>query len=781
MAFFHKIGTHYNCSLVIDIYPHGVYHESIKKCRKGGITLKTESYEIEGMSCAACSSAVERVTRRLTGVAESNVNLMTGKMSISYDETAVAPEDIMAAVTKAGFGVCLEAGQRAAASKEEDLLKPQRRALIWSAIFSALLLYLSMGQMLVKNLPIPDIFSIETHAVNFAVAQLLLTVPVLFIWRERFYSGFSALVRRSPNMDSLVAIGCAASFLYSLVMTFLITDNPHHSHHLYYESAAVVLTLIGLGKFFEQRSKQKTKGAITKLMELSPETAVLVRDGVQSLVPTESLAVGDTVLVKPGARVPLDGIVISGSSGVDEAMLTGESMPVFKAPGDPLIGGSINQNGALYAEITRTGGDTTLAKIIKFVEDAQGKKAPISKTADKVAGVFVPVVMAIAVLAAAVWLLAGQDLSFALRVFTGVLVIACPCALGLATPTAIMVGTGLGAKYGILIRSGEALEITHKTQVVVLDKTGTVTEGKPVVTRLFSTNGAEDHLLRLAVLAEGASDHPLAKAVMDYAAEKGFSSTETLTEFENISGKGVRGRLSDGKKLLAGSALLLQQAGVDTGELDEAAQQLSAQGQSVIFVALGGMLSGLLAVADTVKPSAASAIAKLNAGGIETVLLTGDNRRAAEYIAGLVGIKRVYAEVLPEEKASIVEKLQQGGKTVMMVGDGINDAPALAQADIGCAIGSGSDIAIESADVVLMKGDLVDVFRAIKLSRLTIRNVRQNLFWAFCYNTLGIPIAAGVLYPFNQTLLSPMLAGLAMSLSSVFVVGNALRLRRKKL
>ena len=743
--------------------------------------MKTESYEIEGMSCAACSSAVERVTRRLSGVAESNVNLMTGKMSISYDETAVAPEDIMAAVTKAGFGVRPEAEEKKSAPTETDLLKPQRRALIWSAIFSAVLLYVSMGQMLVNNLPMPDILSMETHPVNFAVVQLLLTMPVLFIWRERFYGGFSALLRRNPNMDSLVAIGCAASFLYSLVMTFLISDMPHNAHHLYYESAAVVLTLIGLGKYFEQRSKQKTKGAITKLMELSPETAVLVRDGVQSLVKTESLAVGDTVLVKPGARVPLDAVVLSGSGGVDEAMLTGESMPVFKSPGDTLIGGSINQNGALYAKITRTGGDTTLAKIIKYVEDAQGKKAPISKTADRVAGVFVPVVMVIAVLAAAVWLAAGQDLSFALRVFTGVLVIACPCALGLATPTAIMVGTGLGAKNGILIRSGEALEITHQTRVVVLDKTGTVTEGKPVVTRLVSADGSEDELLRLAVLAESASDHPLAKAVLEYGAQRGIAPTETLAEFENTSGKGVSGIMADGKVVFAGSELLLNQSGIDTGLLSDKAKELSGQGQSVIFVARGGALVGLLAVADTVKPSAAAAIEKLNAAGIETVLLTGDNRRAAEYIAAQVGIKKVFAEVLPEEKAGIVEKLQQDGKTVMMVGDGINDAPALAQADIGCAIGSGSDIAIESADVVLMKSDLMDVFRAIRLSRLTIRNVRQNLFWAFCYNTLGIPIAAGVLYPFNQTLLSPMLAGLAMSLSSVFVVGNALRLRRKKL
>ena len=743
--------------------------------------MKTESFNIEGMSCAACSSAVERVTRRLSGVEESNVNLMTGKMSISYDETAVAPADIMAAVEKAGFGVRPESTEKAPPVAEKDPLKGQRLGLIWSAVLSALLLYVSMGQMLVKNLPLPDIFSMESHPVNFAIIQLLLTMPVLFIWRERFFGGFSALLHRSPNMDSLVAIGCAASFLYSLVMTFLISDMPHHAHHLYYESAAVVLTLIGLGKYFEQRSKQKTKGAITKLMELSPETAVLVRDGVQTLVKTESLAVGDTVLIKPGARVPLDAVVISGSGGVDEAMLTGESVPVFKAAGDTLIGGSINQNGALYAKITRIGGDTTLAKIIKFVEDAQGKKAPISKTADRVAGVFVPVVMAIAVLAAAIWLLAGQDLSFALRVFTGVLVIACPCALGLATPTAIMVGTGLGAKNGILIRSGEALEITHKTNVVVLDKTGTVTEGKPVVTRLFSAEGSENELLRLAVLAESASDHPLAKAVLEYGAERGFMPTEALAEFENTSGKGVSGTMADGRRVYAGSRIWLEQQGIEASALAAEEAELSSQGQSLIFVGAEGSFLGLLAVADTVKPSSVAAIEKLNAAGIETVLLTGDNSRAARYIAAQVGIRQVFAEVLPEEKAGIVEKLQQGGKTVMMVGDGINDAPALAQADIGCAIGSGSDIAIESADVVLMKSDLMDVFRAIRLSRLTIRNVRQNLFWAFCYNTLGIPIAAGVLYPFNQTLLSPMLAGLAMSLSSVFVVGNALRLRRKKL
>jgi Cu+-exporting ATPase len=609
--------------------------------------------------------------------------------------------------------------------------------------------------------------------------QLLLTVPVLYCGRSFFLSGFKALWHRNPNMDSLVAIGSACSFVYSVVMTFLISDDPHaYVHNLYYESAAVVLTLVSLGKFLESRNMQKTKGAITALMRLAPDTAILADSGRE--VPTKTLKAGDTVLVKPGARVPADGVVTEGESSVNEAMLTGESLPVEKTVGSEVIGGSVNQNGALYVRVTRTGEDTTLSRIIRFVEDAQGKKAPISKTADRVAGVFVPTVMAIALLAAIAWAVAGQPFAFVLRVFTSVLVIACPCALGLATPTAIMVGTGLGAKHGILIRSGEILEITHSVDTVVLDKTGTVTRGTPAVTEVLPWQCDAETLLTTAAAVEAVSAHPLAQAISAYADAQGIAPAERPADFENLSGRGLKARLA-GETVLAGSRRLLEEAGVDVTPLLADAERLAAQGQTPMFFARGGALLGLISVADPVKDTSAAAIARMREAGIRTVLLTGDNRAAADHIGRLVGVDEVIAEVLPEEKAGVIQKLQAQGRKVLMVGDGINDAPALTQAEVGCAIGSGSDIAIESADIVLMRDDLQDVPRALRLSALTLRDIKQNLFWAFCYNTVGIPVAAGLLYCFGGPLLSPMFAGAAMSLSSVCVVGNALRLGRAKL
>ena len=749
--------------------------------------MREEKYDISGMHCAACSASVERVTRKLPGVERSEVNLTTGIMTIAYDERQCTQEQIIAKVEKAGFGAALhlEHPAPAAAQDAEDAeaaaLKRRKVELIAAAVFSAVLLYVSMGQMLpfgLPALPLPDLFSMHTHPMNFAVLQLILAVPVLYCGRNFFHGGFKSLFHGNPNMDSLVAIGSGCSFAYSLVMTFLISDDPSYVHNLYYESSAVVLTLVSLGKFLESRNMQKTKGAITALMQLSPDTAVLADTGRE--IPTSQLKVGDVVLVKPGARVPADGTVTQGESSVNEAMLTGESLPVEKAVGSEVIGGSVNENGVLYVQVTRTGDDSTLSRIIRFVEDAQGRKAPISKTADKVAGVFVPVVMGIALAAAIAWAIAGQPFSFVLRVFTSVLVIACPCALGLATPTAIMVGTGLGARHGILIRSGEILEITHSVDTVVLDKTGTVTEGTPAVTEILPYQCETSDLLSAAAAVEAVSAHPLANAITAYAQAHGFGGTARPERFENLSGRGLRAEL-DGETVLAGNRRLLEEQGVDVTPLVSDAERLAAQGQTPMYFAKSGALLGLISVADPVKETSAAAIRKMKEQGIRTVLLTGDNRAAAEHIGSLVGVDEVIAEVLPEEKAGVVERLQSQGRKVMMVGDGINDAPALTAATVGCAIGSGSDIAIESADIVLMRSDLQDVPRAIRLSRLTLRDIKQNLFWAFCYNTIGIPIAAGLLYAFGGPLLSPMFAGAAMSLSSVCVVGNALRLGRAKL
>lgn len=749
--------------------------------------MKTETYLIEGMHCAACSAAVERVTRRIDGVARSDVNLTMNRMTIEYDESKVTPQLIISKIEKAGYGARqLEAKKEekkdldAEEKAQEAAFRRERNSIIAALVLAAVLLYISMGSMF--GAPLPDIIDMHTHAVNFALVQLLLSAVIMYIGRRFYVSGFKALRHLNPNMDSLVAIGSTAAYIYSLVVLFLLSDNPSLVHDgLYFESAAVVVTLVSLGKHMESASKHKTTGAIRRLMALTPDTAVLRgENGSLTEVPTEILRVGDVVLVRPGERVPLDGEVVEGEGGVDESMLTGESLPVDKAPGSEVIGGSIGVNGSLYVRITRVGADTTLSKIIKIVEDAQGKKAPISKIADKVAGVFVPIVMAIAVLAAIVWLIAGQEVSFVLKVFTSVLVIACPCAMGLATPTAIVVGTGLGAQNGILIKSGEALETLHGVNTAVLDKTGTVTEGKPAVTDVLCAGAERGEILAVASAVEAASAHPLAEAVLRAAGEEGICSSAQVTGFENLSGRGLSAQLG-GEKVLVGSPRLMEESGVDISAISGEAERLSGEGKTVMFVARGGALLGAIAVADPVRETSAAAIARLKEMGLRVVLLTGDNSRAANYIGAQVGADEVIAEVLPGDKADVVRSIQEKGGRVIMVGDGINDAPALTQADVGCAVGGGSDIAIESADVVLMKDDLGDVPKAVRLSRLTITNIKENLFWAFCYNTIGIPIAAGVLYPFFGILLSPMIGALAMSLSSVCVVGNALRLRGKKL
>ena len=739
--------------------------------------MKKDKYIISGMSCAACQASVQKVVSRIDGVTECDVNLITGKMNVSYDERKTGEADFVRAVEKAGFGIAPDAP----AKKETKTVKKEKNrlpSLVISLVLSALLLYVSMGQMLTDRLPVPFFMNISADPYGFALTQLLLCVPVLFLGRKFFTSGIPLLLRGHPNMDSLVAVGAGASFIYSVVMTYTIPYGPHAVHSLYFESVAVVISLVSLGKHLEDRSKRKTASAIKKLMELSPDTATVIRKGAEVTVKTEDVGVGETLVVKPGERIPLDGVVEKGESSADESMLTGESLPVSKAAGSNVTGGSVNISGVLYVRVTKTGSDTVLSGIIRFVEEAQSKKAPISKTADKVAGVFVPVVMIIAVTAAAVWLIAGKEFSFALKVFTDVLVIACPCALGLATPTAVMVGTGLGAANGILIRNGEVLETTHKIKAAVFDKTGTVTKGKAAVTDVSAEN--ETELIKIAASAESLSNHPLAAAVTEYAAKLGIKELYGPENMLDIPGRGISCGIN-GRKILLGSSALMSESGADISKYEETAARFSEDGKSVIYVCDSGNVIGIIAVADEIKDSSRAAFERLKKEGIKTVILSGDNKACAEYIGKLAGADEVYSEVLPEQKAQTIAAIRQKYGSVMMVGDGINDAPALSEADVGCAVGSGSDIAIESADIVLMKSDLSDVPRAIRLSRLTITNIKENLFWAFCYNTVCIPVAAGLLYVFGGPLLSPMIAGLAMSLSSVFVVSNALRLRSKKL
>jgi Cu+-exporting ATPase len=740
---------------------------------------------VEGMTCAACSAAVERALKKLDGVHSASVNLMTNRAAVEYDPAVVKLSQLKAAVTAAGYtprDIEVAAERDEADQRRRRELKKMRFRLIVAIVFSAPELYIAMSHMFpALGVPLPYFMNPHDFPFVFGLVQFILTVPVV-IAGSRFYRvGMKTLFRGAPNMDTLVAIGTGAAFLYStyaLIAVYL--GDFMFTESLYFESAAVVITLVMLGKYLEAVSKGKTSEAIKKLMGLAPKTATIVKDGEEMEVPLDEVAPGDVVLVRPGASVPVDGVVLDGASSVDESMLTGESLPVEKGPGSEVTGGSINGEGLIRFRATRVGSDTALAKIIKLVEEAQGKKAPIAKLADVISLYFVPAVLGIAAVAAVIWALTGQDFNFVLNVFVSVLVIACPCALGLATPTAIMVGTGKGAELGILIKGGEALEATHRINTVVLDKTGTVTEGKPRLTEI-ETYGAldESEALKICASAERGSEHPIARAIVEDAQEKGVALTEP-EGFKAVPGRGIDAAVA-GKRVLAGNIRLMQENGIDTGLAAADAEALSGRGRTLMYVAVDGQLEALMAAADTVKPTSKQAVEKLKHLGVSVAMITGDNQKTAAAIAKEVGIDTVLSDVLPQDKAGEVKKLQEQGQKVAMVGDGINDAPALVQADVGMAIGTGTDVAVESADVVLMRGDLNEVSSAIALSRATIRNIRQNLFWAFIYNVIGIPIAAGVLHALGGPLLSPIFAGAAMALSSVSVVSNALRLKRFKI
>ena len=762
----------------------------IKAVEKAGYeaTVVSDSKEvtipIAGMTCASCAQAVERALGKLDGVESVNVNLATEKASIKYIPEKVRLSEIKQAINKAGYQALEIKNENTV--DEDKLRKEKEIRTLWtkfivSAIFSIPLLYIAMGPMVTWwNVPIPGWLDPMQFPLTYALVEILLVIPVI-IAGYRFYTvGFKALVRRSPNMDSLIAMGTTAAVLYGLYATYKIyTGHFIYVEDLYFETAGVIITLILLGKSLEAVSKGRTSEAIKKLMGLAPKTATVIQDGKEIEIPIEEVEVGDIILVKPGEKIPVDGEVVEGLTAIDESMLTGESMPVEKKTGDKVFCASINKNGSIKFKATKIGGDTALAQIIKLVEDAQGSKAPIAQMADIVSGYFVPVVFVIAVASAIIWLLAGQDSVFALKVFISVLVIACPCALGLATPTAIMVGTGKGAEYGVLIKGGEALETTHKINTIIFDKTGTLTEGRPEVTDIVTTSIIDEkYLLQLAASAEKGSEHPLGEAIVKGAEKQGLAIMK-LDSFNAIPGHGIEVSI-EGKQMLLGNRKLMLDRAISLELLEEQSDKLASEGKTPMYIAIDNSLAGIIAVADVVKESSARAIEKLHKMGIEVAMITGDNRRTAEAIAKQVGIDRVLAEVLPQDKANEVKKLQQEGKKVAMVGDGINDAPALAQADIGIAIGSGTDVAMESADIVLMRSDLMDVTTAIQLSKSTIRNIKQNLFWAFAYNIAGIPIAAGVLFAFGGPMLNPVLAAAAMSMSSVSVLTNALRLKSFK-
>ena len=741
------------------------------------------TFAIEGMTCSSCAQTVEKTAKHLAGVKDAAVNLATEKLVVQFNPGAVQAREIIEAVKEVGYSAKIFTSSKENTTEEADKkakhLKDIWTRFIGSAIFTVPLLYLAMGDMI--GLPTPSFLNPMENSVTFATLQLLLTIPVMYFGRSFFIVGFRTLFKGHPNMDSLVALGTSAAFLYSVYSTILVYQgDAHAAMNLYYESAAVILTLITLGKYFESVSKGKTSEAIKKLMGLAPKTANVMRDGVEVEIAIEDVQTGDILVVRPGEKIPVDGTVVEGSSAIDESMLTGESLPVEKKIGDSVVGASINKTGSFKFEATKVGEDTTLSQIIHLVEEAQGSKAPIAQLADKVSGVFVPIVIVLAILAGLAWFLFGQESwVFALTITISVLVIACPCALGLATPTAIMVGTGKGAENGVLIKSGDALETTHKIETIVFDKTGTITEGKPVVTDLLTYQGmTEEGLLTLAAAAEVGSEHPLGQAIIERAKENGLVLPES-NNFNAIPGHGIQ-VFVEGQKVLFGNQKLMAENNIPlTNEVADA-QKLAMDGKTPMYLALENQLVGIVAVADTVKASSQAAIARLHKMGLEVAMITGDNHQTAQAIAKQVGIDRVFSEVLPEDKAKEVKKIQSEGKKVAMVGDGINDAPALAQADVGIAIGTGTDVAIESADIVLMRGDLNDVPTAIELSRATIKNIRENLFWAFAYNVLGIPVAMGILYAFGGPLLNPMLAGAAMSFSSISVVLNALRLKRFK-
>lgn len=790
--------------------------EKIEKVGYKGKALpkgNVETLKVLGMTCAACSARVEKMVGKMDGVSKVNVNLTTERMTVELDRNKTNMAEVKKVVEKAGYRweEIKKAGVDEDKIRKEKEIKTLHTKLIVALLFATPLLYIAMGPMITWfTVPMPEFLNPMTNPKNYALAQILLLIPIV-IAGNRFYKvGFRAVRLLAPNMDSLIAIGTTSAILYSLYNSYLIftTGDHHYAHMLYFESAGVIIALILLGKYLESVSKGKTSEAIKKLMGLAPKTAFVEKDGVEVEIPIDEVMPKDIIIVKPGAKIPVDGIVVSGSTSVDEAMLTGESMPVSKKAGDQVFAATINKNGTIKFEATKVGADTALAQIIKLVEDAQGSKAPIAQMADIVSGYFVPIVVGIASVAFLLWLLAGEGFPFALKVFISVLVIACPCALGLATPTAIMVGTGKGAEYGILIKGGEALETTHKIQTIIFDKTGTITEGKPQVTDIIMIGangeisseriGQQSHknsenreapiedvqennrkqLLQFVASAEKNSEHPLGEAIVKEAEMRGLPILPTR-EFEAITGRGIRVMIDD-SEILAGNLKLMREHQIDTSALSEESDRLADEAKTPMYIAIDDRLVGIIAVADVVKPSSAKAIRKLGEMGIEVAMITGDNEKTANAIARQVGIHRVLSEVLPQDKANEVKKIQAEGKKVAMVGDGINDAPALAQSDIGIAIGSGTDVAMESADIVLMHSDLMDVPTAILLSKRTIRTIKQNLFWAFAYNTAGIPVAAGLLHLFGGPLLNPMIAAAAMSLSSVSVLSNALRLKTFK-
>ena len=744
---------------------------------------KQKEYIIEGMSCASCAMTIENAVSKIPGVEKASVNLATEIMTVEANDS-VTPEAIAKVVDGVGYGArprgkSVEEELEEKNEKKEAHLREMKRNLTVSAIFAVPLLFIAMADMV--GIPMPAFLSPMQSPVSYALIQLALVLPIIWLGRHFFVDGFKALSKGHPNMDSLVALGTSAAFLYSLYGTYHVLEgHAHFAMNLYYESAGVILTLITLGKYFEAVSKGKTSMAIQTLVGLAPKMATVLRDGQEVEVPVEEVQVGDLIRVKPGEKVPVDGIVTEGNSTVDESMLTGESIPVSKAVGDEVIGASLNKTGSFILKATKIGKDTALSQIIQLVEQAQGSKAPIAKLADKVSGVFVPIVIVLALVSGLAWYFLGQESwVFALTITISVLVIACPCALGLATPTAIMVGTGKGAENGILLKSGEALEEANHVNMVVFDKTGTITNGTPVVTDVVTADHTDaDALIRLAASLEVASEHPLGEAIVAKAKEQEATFDE-VTNFEAIPGFGIKGHVGETLVFL-GNEKWMRENGLANEAMNEKANRFAEQGKTPLYIGYNDAVQGLIVVADTVKESSARAIQTLHEMGIQVAMMTGDHERTAQAIAAEVGIDRVFSEVLPQDKANYVSKLQEEGYIVAMVGDGINDAPALAQAQVGIAIGTGTDVAIESADAVLMKSDLMDVPAMLKLSRATIRNIKENLFWAFAYNVIGIPFAMGVLHLFGGPLLNPMIAGAAMSFSSVSVVLNALRLKRWK-
>lgn len=739
--------------------------------------MRDYTFKVEGMSCSACANRVERITKKIDGVESANVNFATEKLTVRVDAEKVRYSDIKLAVDKAGFKLIKEEDQIKEVSKKKDESKILLNRFIFSLIFTVPLLIISMGHMV--GMPLPSIIDPMKNPLNFALVQLVLTIPVMVAGYKFYKIGYKNLFKLSPNMDSLIAIGTSAAVAYGLFAIYkILNGETHYAMHLYFESAVVILTLITLGKYLEAVSKGKTSEAIKKLMGLAPKTATIIKNGKEVSIPIEEVIVGDIILVKPGEKLPIDGEIIEGSTSIDESMLTGESIPVEKNIGSTVIGASINKAGFIKYKATKVGKDTALAQIVKLVEEAQGTKAPIAKMADIIAAYFVPTVMALAIIAAVGWLIAGESTVFALTIFISVLVIACPCALGLATPTAIMVGTGKGAENGVLIKGGEALETTYKIDTIVFDKTGTITEGKPKVTDIICNGIKEEEVLVLAASAEKGSEHPLGEAIVKEAEDRSLEF-KSLEHFKAVPGHGIEVTI-EGKDILLGNKKLMIENNINIESLHVESDRLATEGKTPMYIAINNKLSGIIAVADTVKENSKAAIEELKKMNVNVAMITGDNKKTAEAIAKSVGIDIVLAEVLPEDKANEVKKLQGQNRKVAMVGDGINDAPALVQADVGIAIGSGTDVAIESADIVLMKSDLKDVVTAIRLSKATIKNIKENLFWAFGYNVLGIPVAMGVLHIFGGPLLNPMIAAAAMSFSSVSVLLNALRLKKFK-